>query len=84
MFYLIDVLWTGFENYKSGDEDWLAETAFYAITNGILMLVPGGFWVSLVINISVSALEYFYEDEIEEIKNLFVEKWNYLWGFEWI
>ena len=84
VFYGVDVLWTGIENYNSGDEDWLVDTFLYAAVNSLLLLVPGGFWVSLALNIGLSIAECAFEDEIEDFKDDFADEWHKFWSFSWI
>lgn len=84
IFYGVDVIWTGIENYNSGDEDWLADTVLYAVLNGLLLLVPGGFWISLALNVGLSLAECVFEDEIEDIKDFCADVWHKFWSFSWI
>ena len=83
IFYGVDVIWTGIENYNNGDEDWLADTVLYAAVNGLLLLVPGGFWISLALNVGLSLAEYVFEDEIEDFKDDFADGWHKFWSFSW-
>ena len=79
-FFALDVIWTGYENYKSGDEDWLPDTVLYATANALLLLVPGGFLGTLAVAAGLYMVEYFFDDEIEKFKDDFADVWHDFWG----
>ena len=61
----------------------MADTVLYAAVNGLLLLVPGGFWISLALNVGLSLAEYVFEDEIEDFKDDFADGWHKFWSFSW-
>jgi RHS repeat-associated protein len=78
-----DILWSAGENYVSGDPNWVSDSVVDAVVSvGIYALgcIP---YVGWALAIGATILTEVFDDEIEELKDLFAEEWNDFWSFSW-
>ncbi len=76
----VDVVWNVAENIAEGNDDWISDSLIdvgISIAIYALGAIPVIGWA---LAISTTVLTYCFEEEIEEFKDWFAEKWNKFLG----